>query len=286
LLEVIGKDTWSSPERLAALSALRLSPSALAIVTEDDVRLFSRTLRSQQKDIRIAACHLLAELGSFELARSELVAYAKNSRHREFRESLRCLARLGANDPTVLEFASELLRDRLTSALSGVFGGELDQAEFGRVLRFCEDVGVRVPDQSAMALRRLAEDYRAPKAVRIHAIRAFGRVARAGAATLSVLLDWLARDTPPFESSVGAAVEQYVLGLRFSLDGVKTVYDRLSELESAIVARWNRVGPSRSRYIDDYGLRGLRRALAEVIGIRASYAELSPPVLPPPQAPV
>lgn len=276
LFEAIGA-ARSSVETSAALSSLRLSAGALALITPKEVDQLIDTLKSptSTRDVRLGAFRSLSALDTNEKRVGTLIDACSRADPTEFSDYLTALVASGPNDGRIREYLSDALRERLIRASRGEFGSPTKQAELKRLMRLVGEIGMDLPQSLSNSLVELADNYKANQDLRAQAVRTFARAAKSGPQTLAQVLAWLEGRQRPIEVNVRSAVVDMLRKARQRVDAIREIYPTLGTLESALISEWNRIGPQGSRYIDDYGLRGLRAALHEVRDMQVAFQEFS-----------
>lgn len=263
----------------AALSSLRGSSSALAMLTVADAEYIGVLTKNTNRDVRIAAGRTLAALPKQDLTiRSLLHDYAKTSDGRdskEFGEAMRILTFCArkTQDNALRGFIFDLLAADLTRINKNGFGDVARQNRLRRLLISCEELGRPGRPGLLGQLNALINNYKAPAPIRRYALRAFIHGSVPSKKNGDYLVDLIKSANPVLGSSVGLSIIEFVKGCRHRLEYIRETQSCLEQMRDELVRKWHRIDLSNIERIDDRSAQSIRLALKEVNSLLAAFTE-------------
>lgn len=273
----------SNPEprhKAASLDSLRSSPRAADLITISDTDIICRCLVADERNVRLAATRLMAEMPDDEQVISSLqdnLRSLKTTKGRdvEITETAKALAKHARKSAKLRPEILQLITTHLPDADKGGFGDAASQKHFIGLMTICESLGSESDNVLAGRLLKLAENFRTPENIRKHAIRAFGRISFPNIENAEALMRLLARNDIKYNDATYYASLSFVSQCRRKVESIRRVYPKLSVFRDGLHAAWVRETSGNSESIDLSGARDIRDAVLGIEEIIVQYSEFS-----------
>lgn len=277
LFEVL-EGSRTTIELLAALSSLRMSSGAMALCGSAEIDSLIQLCSSTHltREVRVAASRALAALPPEERIISTILERCRATEQgapTEHCEHLRAVATFAPGHEGVREYLREALQRHVSKAAGGHLGNAKKQATLRRLMRVTADAEVTMGHGTAGMLVAVADNFSAPKDLRTQSIRTYARVVPPSQTAVNVLVRWIAKRLPPYDSVVPGTIPRLLRRTRQRLDHVQAIFPALPKLEEALLEEWYRLVPGRTRLVNDPGARGVRAALRELHDLKAAFSE-------------
>ena len=267
----------------ARLDSLRLSRSALELVTLAETDYICGLVKEPYRDVRIAVLRVLGMLPNDEQVISTLRvccgmdsgAASSNPDLEEEEEAFRALAEHARTDTGLQQDLAKIVLGSLPQPDAGQFGDEKRQRHRRNILAACETVGAIVEDRLSSRLLNIALNYRSPRSLRAQAMRVYGKTMLPNVAGVQKLTEIVNRDDRSINDASYAACYWFLVQCRKRVEYVRTVAGEVGELKEALLLAWARETSRRPKSIDPVAIGDIRRALAELEGLRISHEEFS-----------
>ena len=267
----------------ACLDSLRLRRSALELVTLAETDYICGLVKSQYRDVRIAALRILGMLPNDEQVISTLrkccgmdscPATQKRDLEEDY-EAIRALAEHARTDVGLQQDIANAVLSSLPQPDARQFGDDRRQRHRRNLLAACESVGAIVEEQLSRRLLSIATNYRSPHTLRIQALRVYGRTMLPSVNGVRKLTELVNRNEQPVNDATYAACYWFLVQCRKRVEYVRTVAGEVAELKDALLAAWHRETSRRPTSIDPVAIGDIRRALNELEGLLNSHKEFS-----------
>ena len=267
----------------ACLDSLRLRRSALDLITLAETDYICGLVWKSHHDVRIAALRVLGMLPNDEQVISTLREFCGIGENEpevapqldEEEEGFRALAEHARSN-------SKLQRELATAVLSSLpkpksrrFGDEMRQRHRRNILAACESIGAIVDHDLSSRLLEIAENFRSPQALRVQALRVYGKTVMPDVKCVKKLSGLVERDDRRINDAAYTACYWFLVQCRKRLEYVRSVAGDVDVLKGALIRAWARETARRPIGIDPVGIGDIRRAVTELEGLRNSYEEYS-----------
>ena len=267
----------------ACLDSLRLRRSALDLITLAETDYICGLVWKSHHDVRIAALRVLGMLPNDEQVISTLREFCGIGENEpevapqldEEEEGFRALAEHARSN-------SKLQRELATAVLSSLpkpksrrFGDEMRQRHRRNILAACESIGAIVDHDLSSRLLEIAENFRSPQALRVQALRVYGKTVMPDVKCVKKLSGLVERDDLRINDAAYTACYWFLVQCRKRLEYVRSVAGDVDVLKGALIRAWARETARRPIGIDPVGIGDIRRAVTELEGLRNSYEEYS-----------
>jgi hypothetical protein len=258
-------------EKVAILGVIERTQTIHRLLKVADVDRIRVLLNAPTKDVRVAACRVLAVVGrsSADILVDDLLDYA--SKHRKTDElyaAVRALSRIAPRDPRV----SKYLTDQLHTALSA---GRRDVRNLISVMRACRSLdGIGSPGL-AEKLRATVRSFRETAEVRSEALLTVAHIEPMGSGLLRFINGFIDRPVPELGNGPARALTIAVERCRRRVEDVRRVFVDLKHSESSLVANYI---PLREAVVSGMGegaVPELREALEDTRSLLIAYREFS-----------
>ena len=267
----------------ACLDSLRLRRSALELVTLAETDYICGLVKEPYRDVRIAVLRVLGMLPNDEQVISTLRTFCgmdpgavgSNRDLAEEEEAFRALAEHARTDVRLQQDLATTVLGSLPQPDARQFGDEKRQRHRRNLLAACEAVGAIVENRLSSRLLNIALNYRSPRTLRAQAMRVYGKTMLPSVAGVHKLTEFVNRDERSINDASYAACYWFLVQCRKRVEYVRTVAGEVGELKEALLLAWAREIGRRPTSIDPVAVGDIRRALAELEGLRISHEEFS-----------
>ncbi len=282
LLETLRKNTNHQVMR-ACLDSLRNKDGALDLITLAETDFICGLVKSKFRDVRIGAIRVLAQLPSDERVVSTLKEVSNISGKKEKKwnlleeveEGIKALSKHAQKDNKLRGAMIDEILSTLPNSVGRRFGNKQRQFRIRSILSVCEKIGGIVDEDRSSELLELAKSFRTPMHLRAQALRVYGRTVRPKVRCVGELIYFLERNDAAMNEASYAAVFWFLVQCRKRVKYIREVYPELPRLRKALVEAWAKEKERLVDRIDSAGIENIRRSVAELESIIASYSEFS-----------
>ena len=267
-------------QKVACIDSLRESPRAIGLITIADTDVLCSQLLDPNRNVRLSAVRLMAEMPSDEQIVATLQKHlddsaAKASRKQELTETAKALAKHVRRNSQLRFTVLQAVLDRLPQRVEDGFGDAMQQQHIVALLAVCESIGGVTNETAAWKLYRVAENFRTPIQIRQRATRVFGRLVEPSANAMETFITLLERDDSRLNDARYAAAASFVSQCRRRVESVRRVYIKLDQFRKTLDRSWRRELLLTPQSINPHGLANIRGALIEVSNLMVAYEEFS-----------
>lgn len=264
----------------ACLDSLRTAPRAIDLITIADTDLICNHLQAPQRNVRLAATRLLAEMPDDEQVIRSLqdnlrALKASKSSDIEISETAKALAKHARRSARLRPEIMRLVLEHLPNVDKGGFGDVTTQQHLVGLLTICESLNGDSDNSMAMRLLGLAEDFRTPENIRRHSLRTFGRIADPSTENANILIRLLKTNDIKFNEALYTATLSFVNQCKRKVEFVRRVYSSLCPLRDCLHSSWLKAVSTNTESIDLSGARDIRDAVICIEELIVQYGEFA-----------